>query len=260
LISRAAALATLLGISTEILLLCADLAWFSPPAAAPDRRCEALAAPQPCESCRQAAAARQDDDARRLRLGRALERAAGVVPLDRLSDAFARRIFKSRTRAMAPLSDEKAAERPASTAARRKLGVLAPQPSAAVDRLLLRIARRLAAANAPASLVVFGACLDDAALMATTKAFVTGPAGGAEYLEMAQDYAVDAWLAPERGGGFGDLDALARRLAAPKAYFDWSFGALPADAGDLSLDPRICEDKAAALIVAWMNLGRPTAA
>jgi hypothetical protein len=258
-----AGLSTLLGLESEIVLLCADFAWFSAPASAPDRRCEALGSPQPCESCRQAAASRQDGaergERRRLSLGRALERAAGVVPLDRLADAFARRVFKSKAMALAPLAQEDAGPLPAPAAERRRLGVLSPQPSAAVDRLLLRIARRLAGSGSEAELVVFGPCVDDAALMATARAFVTGPAGAAEYAEMARDYAVDALLAPNRGGGFGDLDALARRLRTHKAYFDWSFGALPPEAGDLSLDPRICEDKAAALIVAWMNPGRQTA-
>ena len=259
-----AALAALLRLETEILLLCADFAWFSTQAAPLDRRCEALGSAQPCESCKQAAALREDqsegDERRRLRLGRALERATGVVPLDRLAEAFTRRVFKSKARALAPLADDAAAPLAVSSAPQRRLGVLSPQPRAAVDRLLLRIARRLAIYDAEASLIVFGAGIDDAALMATTKAFVTGPASATDYVEMARNYAVDALLAPDRGGGFGDLDALARRLGAPKAYFDWSFGALPPAAGDLSLDPRICEDKAAALIVAWMNPGRQTAA
>ena len=45
----------------------------------------------------------------------------------------------------------------------------------------------------------------------------------------------------------------ATALGAPKAYFDWSFGAFAVEWGDLSLDPRICEDKAAARIVDWIN-------
>jgi hypothetical protein len=114
----------------------------------------------------------------------------------------------------------------------------------------------LAAQKAPALLVVIGGCIDDEALLATEKAFVTGPAAAEEYLELVQAYQIYALLAPDRGGGFGDLDATAAALALPKAYFDWSFGAFPVDLGDLSLDPRICEDKAATRIVAWMDLKR----
>ena len=92
--------------------------------------------------------------------------------------------------------------------------------------------------------------------MATEKAFVTGPARAEEYLDLAQAYELGALISPDRAGGFGDLDATASALGLPKAYFDWSFGAFPVERGDLSLDPRICEDKAAARIVAWMDLER----
>jgi hypothetical protein len=252
-----AGLSTLLGLEAEIVLISGDLGWVSATASAPDRRCETLEQPSPCEACRELATMRQDaqrNETRRLRLGRALERTARVVPLDRLAEAFARRVFKSRAGPAEPLllADVMAERRPPARIAR--LGALSPQPTPAVDRLLLRIARRLAQSDAEASLVVFGACVDDAAVMATGKAFVTGPARAADFLEMARDYAVDALFAPDRGGGFGDLDAVAAALGLPKAYFDWSFGAFAAEAGDLSLDPRICEDKAAARIVAWMDM------
>jgi len=95
--------------------------------------------------------------------------------------------------------------------------------------------------------------MDDSALMATGKAFVAGPVAPEGYAELARGYGADALLAPGRGGGYGDLEAAAEELNAPKAYFDWSFGAFAVEWGDLSLDPRICEDKAAAEIVAWTD-------
>jgi hypothetical protein len=186
-------------------------------------------------------------------LGRALERAERVVPLDRLAESFALRVFK--TRAARWRSEEApapSAARPAAGAISR-LGVLYPHRTAAVDRLLLRLGRRLAAENAAADLVVFGAAVDDSALMATGKVFVTGPVRAEEFVDLACDYAVDALLAPERGGGYGDLEATAAEIGVRKAYFDWSFGAFAIEWGDLSLDPRVCHDKAAALIVAWMR-------
>ncbi len=128
-----------------------------------------------------------------------------------------------------------------------------PFRSVAGDRLLLRVARRLAAVGSASELVVFGAALDDEALMATGCAFVAGPTPPQDYAELARDYGADALLAPGRGGGYGELEAAAAQLGAPKAFFDWSFGAFPVEWGDLSLDPRICDDKAAAQIVAWIH-------
>ncbi len=247
------ALSALIAQGAKIDLLCGDLAWFSSSAAPPDRACETPLSAPPCEACRNLAKSQQDDadrhDRRRAKLARALERAERVVPLDRLAESFAQRVFKSRA---ARLRAEAAPPRPASGPVTR-LGVLCPQRNALIDRLLLRLGRRLAAENVAAELVAFGAALDDGALMATGNIFVTGPVRAEEFAALAQDYAVDGLLAPDRGGGYGDLEATAAAIGVAKAYFDWSYGAFAVEPGDLSLDPRICQDKAAALIVAWMR-------
>jgi O-antigen biosynthesis protein len=254
------ALTALIEGNAEIHLLCADLNWFLPPLAISGASCPALDSPQPCEGCRTAVTSLEiegsRDIRRRAKLGVALERATSVVPLDRVAEVFARRVFRARAAAFEPTAPEPRAQSPASKGRIARLGVLYPHPSAAVERLLLRLARGLAILNAPKLLVVIGGCLDDEALMATEKAFVTGPAGADEYLDLVQCYELDALFSADRAGGFGDLDATASSLGLPKAYFDWSFGALPVELGDLSLDPRICEDKAAARIVAWMDLQR----
>ena len=130
----------------------------------------------------------------------------------------------------------------------RRLGVLYPRRSVAAERLLLRLARRLATAD----LIIFGATLDDDALMATGRAFVTGPVAPSDYAAQARYYEIDALLGPERGAGFGALEATAAEAGAPKAYFDASFGALPAAPGDLSLDPRICDVKIASAVLGWI--------
>jgi hypothetical protein len=239
-------------------LFCGDLAWFSPPAPPLEGACLASAGAEPCETCRGRAAAPADDAQeqrrRRFRLGRALERADHIVPLDRLAESFALRVFKARVARL---------ERPTAAAARpggaiARVAALYPFRSAVGDRLLLRIGRRLAAQGSAGDLVVFGATLDDSALMATGKVFVAGPVAPEDYADLARDYGADALLAPGRGGGYGDLEDTAAALNAPKAYFDWSFGAFPVEWGDLSLDPRICEEKAAAEIVAWINGERPS--
>ena len=244
-------LSALIGASVEVDLLCGHLSWFSMPAPPPQGPCATPGDPQPCETCRGLAVSSQDDDRRlrlrRAKLGQALERAQAVLPLDRMAASFAGRVFKSR---LAPVeAAPRAAPGPVGRIAR--LGALYPNRAPAVDRLLLRLGRRLAGGEG--ELVVFGAAVDDESLMATGSIFVAGPAPAEDYAEVARDYGVEALLAPDRGGGYGDLEATAAALGLPMAYFDWSFGAFPVEWGDLSLDPRICDDKAAALIVAWMN-------
>jgi GT2 family glycosyltransferase len=234
-------------------LYCGELAWFSPAAPAREGPCLAAAGAEPCETCRGRAVAPADDaqaqQTRRFRLGRALERSERIVPLDSLAESFALRVFKARVARR---------ERPAAAPAEprgaiARVAALYPFRSAEGDRLLLRVGRRLAAEGRTGELVVFGATMDDEALMATGKVFVAGPVAAEDYLELARDYGVDALLAPGRGGGYGDLEETAAALGLRKAYFDWSFGAFPVEWGDLSLDPRICEEKAAAEIVAWIN-------
>ncbi|MDE3175599.1 MAG: glycosyltransferase family 2 protein, partial [Pseudomonadota bacterium] len=245
------ALSRLLAREAEIDLLCGDFGWFSTSAPPARGDCGALDSEEPCESCRAPTASRPDEasgrQARRLKLGRALERAGRVIPLDPLAESFAQRVFKARA---APFEGARApsAGRAGPLA---RLGVLYPHRQPATDRLLLRLARRLAASGADADIVVFGETLDDNAAMATGRMFVAGRASPDDYLALGEYYAVDGWLAPDRGGGYGDLEATAR--GAPKAYFDWSFGAFAVEWGDLSLDPRICEDKAAARIARWMS-------
>jgi hypothetical protein len=58
-------------------------------------------------------------------------------------------------------------------------------------------------------------------------------------------------MAPYRTRLFGWADRLSRRFALPQAFFDLSMGELPRDAGDLALDPRLCDAKAATQIADW---------
>ena len=240
------ALSALLASGATAHLLCGHLAWFAEPEAPVQGPCRTPGEDQPCQICR-ARGALQDEThrLRRAKLGRALERAEAVIPLDGMAAAFSERVFKTPRPAR---QGPPAAVWPASGRIGR-LGALYPHRAPAIDRLLLRLARRLAAGEA--GLVVIGATLDDEALIATGAAFVTGAAAARDYAEIARDYGVEALIAPDRGGGYGEMEAAAPGL--PKAYFDWSFGAFAVEAGDLSLDPRICDDKAANLIVAWMN-------
>jgi GT2 family glycosyltransferase len=243
-----AALSALIGLNAGIDLACDDLGVFAATPAPPAGPCAAPGQPQPCEGCRRFAVARPQDEERRRRLALALERAQRILPQDRLAESFARRVFKARAqrfggpaRAAPPLRREPIL----------RLGALYPQRSPAIERLLLRLGRRLAGLER--ELVVIGAALDDSALMATGAVFVTGRAAPEDYADIARCYGVEALLGPDRAGGYGDLEATAAALGAAAAYFDWTFGAFPVERGDLSLDPRICDDKATESIVAWMN-------
>jgi GT2 family glycosyltransferase len=242
-----AALAAMIGSRAEIDLVCGDLGWFSALAPQPAGACAAPEGSQPCEACRSQTSGRagEEERERRARLGRALGRARAVVSYDRMAESFAARVFKTPAPALAaPLARRTEGGRIV------RLGALHPHRAAAPDMLLLRLARRLA--GEACELIVFGGAIEDEALMGAG-AFVTGPVAREDYAELAGHYGVEALLGVDRGAGFGDLEAAAEALSAPKAYFDWSFGALPAAPGDLSLDPRICDDKAVALIVAWLN-------
>ena len=247
-------LSALIARDAEFVLPCGDLSWFASPPAPPECPCVATNTEGPCDVCRALVAS--GSEGRRLKLGRALERADLILPLDRLADHFARRVFKTRVAAFdAALDAPFHARRPPASAMRirTRIGVLYPHTSPLIDRLL----RRLAEGDG-ADIVVLGESLDDRALMARGRIFVIGPVARGDYVETLRRYGVDALLGPDRSGGFGEVEAAAAEIGAPKAYFDWSFGALAPAPDDLSLDPRICDEKAAARIDAWARAEEPT--
>jgi GT2 family glycosyltransferase len=239
-------LSGLIARNADFALPCGDLGWFAATPAPPEGPCIAAGADGPCDVCRALVA--PGDDGRRVKLGRALERAVHIVPLDRLADSFVRRVFKTRVVVFdSPLPSPVSSVKP-----KTRIGVLCPHPTPAIDRLL----RCFAGGDGP-EFVVFGESLNDRALMARGRAFVTGPVDAQDYAETARRYRVDALLSPDRSGGFGELERTAAEIGVPKAYFDWSFGALAPAFGDLSLDPRICDEKAVARIDAWASAGEP---
>ena len=56
---------------------------------------------------------------------------------------------------------------------------------------------------------------------------------------------------PYRTGYFYLLETVAGLASLPKAYFDWSFGLMKTDPKDLSLDIRLCDQKAANRVATW---------
>jgi GT2 family glycosyltransferase len=250
-------LRSLFAVGGRVEMICGDLKWFgqAPPAHA--GACRTPGQPGLCSFCGDVFLPKPDEteeSARtRSRLNLALGRASGIRPLDAMGDAFARRVFKTWA---IPLEPARAAEAPAKPEAIVEvgaLGVLAPTPSGAIDRLVLGLSRRLARGGSSTKIVVIGRCVDDLALMAVGNTFVTGEAQPDEYVRIASQYGVGPlWLA-DRTAFYGQLDGLARATGAPKAYFDWSFGGLRALASDLSIDPRICDEKAVEAIAFWLD-------
>jgi hypothetical protein len=141
--------------------------------------------------------------------------------------------------------------RTATLGRRSVLGVLLPHPTGEADRLIATLASRLRCEGA-GSLVVLGRCLDDLGAMAVGNVFVTGAIDKDESAAALSLYGVGKLLSPYRTQGFGRLDAVARTTGAPKAYFDWSFGALARETGDLALDPRVCNESAAKALARWL--------
>lgn len=238
-------------------LICGDLEWFGRLAAPHLGACEGRDGPGVCEACGGGFAAKENDPEQgprsRDRLNFALSRVTAVRPLDRVGEAFARRVFKTKALALGDEANRATAAGPGADSGNAVLGVLAPAPSAAADRLLTRLGRLLARAPIPTKIVVIGGCVDDLALMAVGDVFVTGPAEPREYERLAAQYGVGPLFLPDRTAFFGLLDAVALARGAPKAYFDWSFGAMATRPGDLSIDPRICDEKACETIAFWLG-------
>jgi hypothetical protein len=121
-----------------------------------------------------------------------------------------------------------------------------------IDRQIARICRLFAKRRLETKIVVLGRCVNDLALMATGNIFVAGEVQSDEYRRLLAQYEACAIMSPYRTCFFGLLDRIAEESALPKGYFDWSFGALEVDDGDLSLDPRVCDEKAALAIADWL--------
>ena len=88
-------------------------------------------------------------------------------------------------------------------------------------------------------------------MMAVGNVYIAGALNEEESATVSL-YGAGKLLSPYRTQGFGRLDALAGLTGAPKAYFDWSFGALARETNDLALDPRLCNERAARAIARWL--------
>ena len=232
-------------------LIVGDLRWLSAEPLVLEKSCPSHDDPGSCAACK--APPREP-------VGGVAERVQRLIELVRscdeivASDAMAS-AFVMRHLAGLPIVSEAApaaSPRLAAAALGRTsvLGVLLPHPTGDADRLIAALARRLRREGA-GSLVVFGRCLDDCAMMAVGNVYIAGALNEEESATVSL-YGAGKLLSPYRTQGFGRLDALAGLTGAPKAYFDWSFGALARDTNDLALDPRLCNERAARAIARWL--------
>jgi hypothetical protein len=184
-----------------------------------------------------------------------LAEARSIRPLDRMSEIFSRHVFAAADIRSAPLLDGQVWANPVAQLKWREgvLAIVAPAPCALVDRLAIGLGRALLRAGSAARIIVFGACVDDLMVMNSGNVFVAGKVETGEYEGLFRQYEVSALMSPYRRSFFGRVDLLSHLSELPKAYFDWSFGKMPLSAGDLALDPRLCDAKAARLVVGWLQ-------
>jgi len=244
------ALVAMLPALGEVELAIAGLDLFAPPPHGPDD-CLRPGDAKPCAACAEGFAASREMTARLRAWRSAAHASARLRPLDRMSAHVAKRLFPEAV-ILAP---------PAPAPGRfdegggRTLGVLSPHPGAETDGLVLALAHALRRRDDPVDIVVFGVCLDDLAVMAPGNVLVTGPVDDDELAPLVESYGVTELMAGSRAFA-GRLDALSAACRLPRAGFDWSSGALRFAAGELALDPRLCDRKAAEHVADWLATRR----
>ncbi len=249
-----ALLAALVRLGVRVEIAAGDLEWAIPMRTPFDGACRASDAPGLCPSCAEGAfqvGAEEEVRRRRLKRKRAiLARADAVRPLDRMSEQIAAHMFGDV--AVEPFVVPPVAARPSShPAAGGVLAMILPQPDARAERIVVAFGRALRRLDELARIVVFGACVNDLAVMRTGNIFVAGPVEIDEYDRLLRQYEISALMSPYRGRLFGWTDRLSNAFAMPKACFDYSFGKLTLEDGDLALDPRLCDAKAASRAAQW---------
>ena len=235
-----------------------DLDWMCDRNLVFERSCPDADRPGECHACvrpaRPTAAAserRRAEDRRRTR--ETMSKVESVVPMDRMAAAFCAANLKSTTLLHVTPQQNTRVETVKLKAGRTILGVLCPEATAETDRQILVLDRLFDKQGIQASIIVLGRCLNELGLMSRRRIFVTSLVGEDEYVRVLRQYRITHLLSPYRTRHFGLVDRLSSASGLPKGYFDWSFGALDREAGDLALDPRICFERAALEIGAWIT-------
>ena len=119
-------------------------------------------------------------------------------------------------------------------------------------QLMKAVAQSLGRKQPERSCVVIGETIDDLGLMKLDNVFVTGPVEVGEFERVLRQYGVGALFVPSRQPLFGHPKIGAIASLAPTAAFDWSFGGIPPEAGDLALSPDLPSDEVSNALVSWM--------
>jgi GT2 family glycosyltransferase len=240
-------------------LVGADFEWIFPAPPLVAGACAELSAAGPCAACAAAYAPGKAETSRAWRLKRRralLASARAIRPLDRMSEVFAKRVFGDAFTMDAPAPMPAVVAAAPLAHAKETLAILAPEPAALADRLIVSLGRALLRRGAATSIVVLGECVDDLAAMACGNVFVAGKVRTEEYERLLRQYEVTALMSPYRTRFFGRIDRLSAISGLPKVYFDWTFGKMAPTPGDLALDPRLCDAKAAAELIDWLESRR----
>jgi hypothetical protein len=119
--------------------------------------------------------------------------------------------------------------------------------------MIVALGRALLRRGQAAGIVVLGECVDDLAVMGAGNVFVAGRVETEEYERLFAQYEISALMSPHRTHFFGHLDRASIDSGLPKAYFDWTCGKLETSPGDLALDQRLCDARAAAALADWLG-------
>ncbi len=232
-----------------------DCEWVLPSRLPSGGACRDSAIAGPCEACATPFSRDEAEAARKLRLARRrplLSKARSIRPFDRMSEVFARHIFGDSLVAPEPAYGSPRAFAPRKIAD-GALAIVSPGPCVLTDRLIVALGRELLRRGEVARIVVLGECADDLAVMGPGNVFVAGKVETEEYERLLAQYEVSALMSPYRTRFFGHVDRLSINSGLPKAYFDWTYGKLDVTPGDLALDPRLCDAKAAAVAADWLK-------
>jgi GT2 family glycosyltransferase len=234
-----------------------DLDWICDRDLAFGRSCSDSEHPGQCSACSRPQyltshlhERRQAEDRRRTR--ELIANADSIVPLDRMAAAFCATNFPFKTKFRRASWKKTRANGLKPNRSKATLGVLCPEATPEVERQIQAINQLFGEQNIQTSVVALGPCPNELGIMASGRVFVTGAIEAHEYERVFRQYRITRLFSPYRTRLFGFIDRLSANSGLPMAYFDWSFGVLNVETGDLALDPRICFERAALEISEWI--------
>ena len=252
-----ATLGILFGLGTPLRVAFGDLRWICSSALTFEKVCSRAEGRGECDRCvgspRTAQAAQSAiENSKLIRMREVLHRAQIIVPLDRMAAAFSASYLKSLVIfPCAPRLPGGSITWPAKLQ-QANLGVICPEANGDSDLQIMTLGRMFRLRDIDRWIIVLGQCVNELGVMASGNIFVTGAVARQEYPHVIRQYGVGRLLSPYRTRHFRLVDDLGALCRLQKGFFDWSFGALEIDHGDLALDPRMCADRAALEVTAWL--------